>query len=146
MHKLQAENTLRQTDVGPCISSAPDTAEKEAKTKYDESYLPPVSIFVPFRFSNISVTLCFTIQALDRLHVTQRSIPLNSLFFFPFIYLFALYFLFYFIGVYLIYNVCYFQGYSKVNQLYIDMYLFFFRFCSHIGYHRVLSRVPCATQ
>ena len=34
--------------------------------------------------------------------------------------------------------------YSKVIQLYIYMYLFFFRFSSHIGYYRVLSRVPCA--
>ena len=38
--------------------------------------------------------------------------------------------------------------YSKVIQLYIYiyMYLFFFRFFSHIGYYKVLSRVPCAIQ
>ena len=34
--------------------------------------------------------------------------------------------------------------YSQVNQLYI--YLLFFRFLSHIGYYKVLSRVPCAIQ
>ena len=32
--------------------------------------------------------------------------------------------------------------YSKVNQLYICP--LFFRFCSHIGHYRVLSRVHCA--
>ena len=32
--------------------------------------------------------------------------------------------------------------YSKVIQLYIYMYLFFFKFFSHLGYYRVLSRVP----
>ena len=45
-----------------------------------------------------------------------------------------------FIGVLLINNV--FLLYSKVNQLYV--YLLFFRFYSHLGYYRVLSRVPCA--
>ena len=34
--------------------------------------------------------------------------------------------------------------YSKVIQLYIYMYLFFFKFFSHLGYYRILSRVPCA--
>ena len=43
----------------------------------------------------------------------------------------------------LIYNVV-FQMYSKVIQLYL--YLFFFRFLSHLGYYRVLSRAPCAMQ
>ena len=42
--------------------------------------------------------------------------------------------------------VCQFQVYSKVIQLYIHIYLFFFRFFSHIGYYRVLNRVPCAIQ
>ena len=37
-----------------------------------------------------------------------------------------------------------FQVYSKVIQLYTDMYLFFFKVFSHLGYYRVLSRVPCA--
>ena len=35
-----------------------------------------------------------------------------------------------------------FQIYTKVIQLY--KYLFFFKFFSHIGYYRILSRVPCA--
>ena len=29
---------------------------------------------------------------------------------------------------------------------FINIYLFFFRFFSHLGYHRILSRVPCAIQ
>jgi len=48
------------------------------------------------------------------------------------------------IGVQLFYNVMLFQVYNKVNQLYI--YPLFFRFFSHIGHYRVLSRVPCAIQ
>ena len=32
--------------------------------------------------------------------------------------------------------------YSKVIQLYIHMYLFFFKFFSHLGYYRILGRVP----
>ena len=35
---------------------------------------------------------------------------------------------------------CIFQVYSKVIQLY--MYLFFFKFFPHLGYYRILSRVP----
>ena len=42
--------------------------------------------------------------------------------------------------------LCQFQVYSKVIQLYICMYLFLCRFHSHLGYYRILSRVPCATQ
>ena len=34
--------------------------------------------------------------------------------------------------------------YSKVNELYIYIYPRFFRFYSHTGHYRVLSRVPCA--
>ena len=39
-----------------------------------------------------------------------------------------------------------FQMYSILNQLYIYIYPFFLRFFSHIGHHRVLSRVPYAVQ
>ena len=39
-----------------------------------------------------------------------------------------------------------FQVWTKVIQLYTYMYLFFFRFFSHVGYCRVLSRVPYAIQ
>ena len=42
--------------------------------------------------------------------------------------------------------LCYFQVYSKMVQLYIHIYPLFFRFFSHIGYYRMLSRVPCAIQ
>ena len=35
---------------------------------------------------------------------------------------------------------CIFQVYSEMIQLY--MYLFFFKFFSHLGYYRILSRVP----
>ena len=31
-------------------------------------------------------------------------------------------------------------------QSYIYMYLFFFKFFSHLGYYRILTRVPCAIQ
>ena len=34
--------------------------------------------------------------------------------------------------------------YNRVNLLYIHIYPLFFRFYSHIGHYRVLSRVPCA--
>ena len=37
-----------------------------------------------------------------------------------------------------------FQVHSKVNQPYTYSYPSFFRFFSHIGYYRILSRVPCA--
>ena len=42
--------------------------------------------------------------------------------------------------------LCEFQVYSKVNQLYVYMYTLFFRFFSHLGHYRGLSRVPCAVQ
>ena len=35
----------------------------------------------------------------------------------------------------------YFLLYTKVDQLYVHMHLLFFRFFSHIGHYRVLSRV-----
>ena len=43
-------------------------------------------------------------------------------------------------------TMCSFQVYSKVIQLYINIYLFFFSFFSHIGYYSIESRVPCAIQ
>ena len=39
--------------------------------------------------------------------------------------------------------LCYFLLYSKVIQLYIYLHPFFGLF-SHIGYHRMLGRIPCA--
>ena len=33
---------------------------------------------------------------------------------------------------------------EQSDQLYIYMYLFFFKFFSHLGYYRVLHRVPYA--
>ena len=36
--------------------------------------------------------------------------------------------------------------YSKVIQLYVYIYSFFFRFFSLIGNYRILSSVPCAIQ
>ena len=42
--------------------------------------------------------------------------------------------------------LCQFQVYSKMIQLYKYVYLFFFKLFSHLGYYRVLSRVPCAVQ
>ena len=43
-------------------------------------------------------------------------------------------------------KLCYFLLYRKVSQLYIYMYILFFRFYSHIDYYRLLSRGPCAMQ
>ena len=51
-----------------------------------------------------------------------------------------------FIGEQLTYNVVLVSGVSKVNQLYIWIYPFFFRFLSHIDYYRVLPRFPCGIQ
>ena len=42
--------------------------------------------------------------------------------------------------------LCQFRVYSKVIQLYIYVYLFWFNFFSHLGYYRISSRVPCAIQ
>ena len=42
--------------------------------------------------------------------------------------------------------MCQFLLYSRMNQLYIHIYPLFFRFFSHIGHYRVLSRVPCAIE
>ena len=40
--------------------------------------------------------------------------------------------------------LCWFLLHSKLNQLYIYIYVLFFRFPSHLGHHRALSGVPCA--
>ena len=40
--------------------------------------------------------------------------------------------------------ICQVQAYSKVIQLYIQIYLLFFQLFSHLGYYRVLSKVPCS--
>ena len=42
--------------------------------------------------------------------------------------------------------LCVFLLQSKVNQLFIHIDPLFFGFLSHLGHHRVLSRVPCAIQ
>ena len=42
--------------------------------------------------------------------------------------------------------MCYFPLYSKVNNLYLDIEPLLFGFPSHLGHHRVLSRVPCAVE
>ena len=42
--------------------------------------------------------------------------------------------------------LCYFLLYSKMNPFYICIYPFFFRFPSHLGHHRALSKVPWVTQ
>ena len=41
---------------------------------------------------------------------------------------------------------CAFQMYSKVIQLYIYVYLFFFKFFSHLGCYIILCRIPCVIQ
>ena len=40
--------------------------------------------------------------------------------------------------------LCQLLVYSKVIQLYIHMYLFFFKFFSYLGYYRILSSISCA--
>ena len=42
--------------------------------------------------------------------------------------------------------LCYLQMYHEVIQLHVYMNLLSFRSVSHIGYYRVLSKVPCALQ
>ena len=42
--------------------------------------------------------------------------------------------------------LCEFLLYSKVNQLCIYIYPLFLRFLPHIGFYRVLSKVPCSIQ
>ena len=42
--------------------------------------------------------------------------------------------------------LCQFLLYTKVNHLYIYICPLFLRFFSHVGYYRVLSRIPCAIQ
>ena len=42
--------------------------------------------------------------------------------------------------------LCYFHVYSKVIQLHIYIYIYFFRFFSLIGYYKILSTVLCAIQ
>ena len=42
--------------------------------------------------------------------------------------------------------MCSFPEYYKVIHLYIYMHFFFVKFLSHLGYYRILSRVPCAIQ
>ena len=53
-------------------------------------------------------------------------------------------FFFNFIGVYLFYNVM-FLLYIKVNQLHVYIYSLFYRFPSHLGPHRALSRFSLVT-
>ena len=44
------------------------------------------------------------------------------------------------------------MGYYQQHFIYLSIYLypykypFFFKFFSHLGYYRILSRVPCAMQ
>ena len=48
------------------------------------------------------------------------------------------------IGAYLLYNVGFVSSVQQSSSLYRYTRPFFFRFFSHIGYSRILSRVPCA--
>ena len=51
-----------------------------------------------------------------------------------------------FIGLQLIYNVVLASGVQQCDSV-IHIHIFIlFRFFSHVGYHRTLSRVPCAIQ
>ena len=60
-------------------------------------------------------------------------------------YLPVLYFLTFFLyWSNLINNVALASSVQQVIQLY--MYLFFFQIFSHLGYYRIVSRVPCVVQ
>ena len=76
------------------------------------------------------------VQFLEILSITRFPSTINSFFFLNSLF---------YIGVQLINDVV-FQVYSKVIQLYIYMYLLFFKFFSHLGCYIILSRVPCAIQ
>ena len=57
------------------------------------------------------------------------------------------FFFFFFLLAYIWFTVlCWFQVYSKVNQLYMYIYPLFFRFFSIIDYYKILNIVPCAIQ
>ena len=87
-------------------------------------------------FKSVSVYVNLSKNSLSPKYGMYKTlVPFLPLFFFFLI----------FIEVQLIYDVL-FQVYSKVNHLYIYIYPLFFRFYSHIGLYRVLSRVPCAIQ
>ena len=54
-----------------------------------------------------------------------------------------------FIRLQLIYNVVFVSGIQQSGScVYIYIYIFFhfFRFFSHVGYNKILSRIPCAIQ
>ena len=42
------------------------------------------------------------------------------------------------------YNVVYVSGYNSVIQLRIYIYLFFFRFFSHVGFFKIVTEFPVA--
>ena len=48
--------------------------------------------------------------------------------------------------VQLINSVVLIKVYRIVIQFYTHIYLFFFKFFPHFGYHRIFSRAPCAMQ
>ena len=50
------------------------------------------------------------------------------------------------IKVQLIYSVVIIFAVYQVIQLYVYVHPFFLRFFSHIDYHRILGRVPCAIE
>ena len=44
------------------------------------------------------------------------------------------------------YNIVLVAAVQQSDQLYVYTYLFFFRLLFHVGYYRILSRVPYAIQ
>ena len=83
---------------------------------------------------------------------TESELPLNvgvGLFFLTvfFLILWCHLFIYLFLLEYSCFTMlCQFLLYSKVSQLYVYIFPLFFRFPSHLGHHRSLSRVPCAIQ
>ena len=74
----------------------------------------------------------------------HQGSPLS--FFKKFLFLKVILFINY-IGVKLTYNVVLVSGVKQSESVfYIYIYAFYFRFFSHTGYYRVLSRVHCAIQ
>ena len=51
----------------------------------------------------------------------------------------------YIVYIYMIYNVVLVSA-IQLSDSVIHIHLFFFRFFPHIGYYKILNRVPCAIQ
>ena len=99
------------------------------------------------RCLKISIGISFTFQALFKLlllhWVLGRVRPHASLLFI-YVCMYECIFKLIFIGVQLPYNVVLVSAVQQSESVICILYPLFFRFPSHLGHHRSLSRVPCA--